>query len=543
MAEVRSIQGRVPPHALDAEAAVISACVLKPDALEAVLPILQEKDFFATQHRVIFSTILELHTEGTAIDIVTLGHALAKRGKLGQIGGAHTLGTLVDATPAVANVTAHAEIVVSMARRRAVIQAAHEIVAEGYGDSPDYELGAATRIADAANLGHSKTNVLAAWQTVELGLLCSPPPAQPWLLRHPTRDGGECAPGHGDGLLPLGKAGLLSSEGGTGKTMALIQLAVSVITGRPWLGHFDVAYEARGRKVCLALAEETMADVHRRLYPLAESLQLTQRERELVVERLVVLPLAGKPVALLSYAQDRTIHETPELFALRAKLQRREHAEDTGFALVVLDPLARWAGPDVEADNAAATRFVQAVESLGEVFGRPTVLVAHHSSKLARRTGTADARGVTAITDGFRWAGTLRSHQGEVRFQQAKSNYSVPMHEELVLRRRRSGVLSVPSLDEERREEAMREQRVEDRDAAKTAVNERAVAELGVKLLVALRRSKVELHTRAQVCALVPGRKAILETALTRLLAAGEIQRTAAGFVATESQHGGSECS
>ncbi len=264
-------------------------------------------------------------------------------------------------------------------------------------------------------------------------------------------------------MLPLGKAGVLSAEGGAGKTQLLVQLAVSIITGRRWLDHFVVGAEARGKRVLLALAEEDAEEIDRRCYDVAAALQLTADERALVASRLVALPLAGTPVALLRRAEGGSLAETPELASLRRLL-----TEDAGegWALVVLDPLSRWAGPDAEAENEAATRTVQALESLVRVPGGPTVLCAAHSSKLARRTGTVDTRGVTAITDGLRWEGQLRVVDAEVHFRQAKSNYSRPMPEsrEIELVRGADGVLRVPSADERDRRAA------EDHGAAERAI-------------------------------------------------------------------------
>jgi hypothetical protein len=177
---------------------------------------------------------------------------------------------------------------------------------------------------------------------------------------------------------------------------------------------------------------------------------------------MIVLPLAGRPVSLLTPGADgRSVTESAELLALRARL-----AADGPWSLVALDPLARWAGPDTEADNAAATRLVQAVESLTEVPGNPTVLLAHHSSKAARDEGRANSRGVTALTDGLRWEGTLNAKNGAVFFQQAKSNYSRPMEEPLRLVRGPRGVLRVPTAAEDREAEARAVAAADDRVTA-----------------------------------------------------------------------------
>lgn len=235
------------------------------------------------------------------------------------------------------------------------------------------------------------------------------PPPRKWLLKTSGNDG----------ALPLGKCGVLAAGGGTGKTIALCQLALAVATGGFWLGTFKAV--APGR-VLLGLAEEDLEEVHRRLYRAANALGLDRDQREEAAKRIVALPLAGTPVALTESDERGNVTESSALVALRERLAEGE------WRLIVLDPLARWAGEGAETDNLMATRFVQAVESLVRSPGSPTVLVAHHSSKASIAEGAANVRGASGIVDGFRWAATLDKLEDEglhgVRLSLAKTNYT-----------------------------------------------------------------------------------------------------------------------
>jgi len=66
-------------------------------------------------------------------------------------------------------------------------------------------------------------------------------------------------------VLPLGKVGLLTGEGGVSKTMAVCALAISVASHElhPWLGCFSVSDQGR---VLLLLGEEEAKEAQRRLY-------------------------------------------------------------------------------------------------------------------------------------------------------------------------------------------------------------------------------------------------------------------------------------
>jgi RecA-family ATPase len=149
---------------------------------------------------------------------------------------------------------------------------------------------------------------------------------------------------------------------------------------------------------------------------------------------VTVLPLAGVPAAMVEADERGNLSDTAFVEWLRA------HCRKERYTLVILDPLSRFAGADAETDNAAATRFVQAVESVATECGA-TILIAHHVNKSARGAGApvsgASARGSTAIFDGVRWVAALSGERVEheareenerlgeiVTLTVVKSNYS-----------------------------------------------------------------------------------------------------------------------
>ncbi len=128
------VAGRVPPHDLQAEAAVLSAVLLDRDSLDRVLEILQPEHFYSDANRLVYETCRDLASEGTPIDIVSVASRLRDRELIRQVGGASYLGQLVDATPAVAHVAAHARVVREKWRLRCLIATCQRFAAEGYGD-------------------------------------------------------------------------------------------------------------------------------------------------------------------------------------------------------------------------------------------------------------------------------------------------------------------------------------------------------------------------------------------------------------------------
>jgi replicative DNA helicase len=138
--------GRVPPHDLNAERAVLGGVLLENDALNTVTGLpLRAADFYKDAHALIYEAVLELFGEGQPVDTVTLRERLSTSGRLARVGGDEYLLSLTDTIPTVANIEAHARIVQEKAVVRRVITAAYEIAARGYGD-----YGAAEQFLDEA---------------------------------------------------------------------------------------------------------------------------------------------------------------------------------------------------------------------------------------------------------------------------------------------------------------------------------------------------------------------------------------------------------
>jgi replicative DNA helicase len=128
------VAGRVPPHDLDAEAAVLSAVLLNREALDRVLEILKPEHFYSDANGRIYEAAVALAQAGTPIDIISVASYLRDRERIQQIGGPSYLAQLADATPAVAHVNAHAQAVYEKWRLRSLIATCQRVAAEGYGD-------------------------------------------------------------------------------------------------------------------------------------------------------------------------------------------------------------------------------------------------------------------------------------------------------------------------------------------------------------------------------------------------------------------------
>lgn len=271
---------------------------------------------------------------------------------------------------------------------------------------------------------------LATLEPIGEAVFIDEPPPKAWLLTRTDPETGEVS-----GVLERSIVASTVAPGGRGKSWALTQLAIAVAIGGRWLDAFQV--EAPGN-VLLALAEESDAEVRRRLHAVGRALGLTAEERHLAGERIVALGLRGTNVSLVSMDKAGHVFPSETHVALAAKLAERE------WSLLIFDPLSRWA-PGVEGSNEAATMTVELLEVLSTAPGAPTVMVAHHTGKASRRDGNrsggAASRGVTGLTDAWRWEAQITGKaEDDLALSCEKVNGARPF-ETVQLVRDNSGVL------------------------------------------------------------------------------------------------------
>lgn len=176
--------GRVPPHNLEAEAAVISAALLDKAAADVVVDELEKEHFYSDANGLIMQAIVEVRAKRLTVDAVSVVSQLRARQQAQRIGGATYLAQLLDATPAVANVSEHCTMVREAWQKRQVIIAARAIMVGGYGVIPDH----------GEWIQECETAMFAATQRTqrrETATLAELAQAEYYATQHPEQDDGQ----------------------------------------------------------------------------------------------------------------------------------------------------------------------------------------------------------------------------------------------------------------------------------------------------------------------------------------------------------------
>ena len=123
---------RVPPQAVEVEAAVLGAMLLDQEGIAAVQDIIDDTAFYRDAHRKIYNAIVALYERNEPTDLLTLTTELNKRQQLADVGGAFYLAGLVDNVSTAANIEYHAKIVFEKSMSRKLINASTQIAQRAY---------------------------------------------------------------------------------------------------------------------------------------------------------------------------------------------------------------------------------------------------------------------------------------------------------------------------------------------------------------------------------------------------------------------------
>ncbi len=128
-------QPNIPPQNAEAEASLLGALLLDPDAVVKVADMIRGDDFYEERHRHIYQAVRSLYEKHSPIDVLTLSDELRSTGFLDVVGGAAYLSELTNFVPTAAHVEQYAQIVAQKATRRRLIKVSQDITGLGYDEN------------------------------------------------------------------------------------------------------------------------------------------------------------------------------------------------------------------------------------------------------------------------------------------------------------------------------------------------------------------------------------------------------------------------
>lgn len=408
---------KVPPHDLDAEAALLGAMLLSRDAIDSAGLLITAADFYRPSHGHIFDAIVSLAAaQSEAVDPVTVADELRRRQLLEVCGGPGELVALQANTPAISGAHRYAMIVAGAATLRRLIAAGGELSDLGYANGDLEEtVDRAEQLVLDVTIGRVDENRSVAVADLleerlnyyEQLVANGEPPGLKfgWLDM--------------DSRMPAMKPGQLVVVGGRpgmGKTAFALNLASNVAYGQD-------------EPVLVVSLEMTKAELMDRLLSAHARIDgrriATGQLQESDWQRL------AEAIRVVGASRNLVIDDTPALSMLQiAGKARRVRSQAGGLGMVVIDYAELVGGPDAETENLRVGKIAKGAKTLARQLNCTVVLLSQIKrevdARADKRPGLADFRASGDIEAAADIAITL--YRDEVYDPQSKDRGVAEVH-------------------------------------------------------------------------------------------------------------------
>lgn len=156
---MNDLTDRIPPQSLEMEQAALGAMLTDRAAAEELAELLSASTFYRVEHGAIFAALAGLARAGKPIDILTAQEALRDRGCLEEVGGSPFLVFLTDQCTSPLNARFYAGVVAEKAQRRALLDAAAQVVSLAHSerDTEEVRNAAFRAMQQACEVGGAQT--------------------------------------------------------------------------------------------------------------------------------------------------------------------------------------------------------------------------------------------------------------------------------------------------------------------------------------------------------------------------------------------------
>ena len=126
------LAGRLPPHAIEAEACLLASMTLDKDVIGEIVQKVDRTSFYLADHQIIFDALVELWNQNKPIDAVLLRDELSKKQMLEEIGGTAAIAEILGSVPSAAHALHYAQVVRDKAMLRSLIDASNKTLQDAY---------------------------------------------------------------------------------------------------------------------------------------------------------------------------------------------------------------------------------------------------------------------------------------------------------------------------------------------------------------------------------------------------------------------------
>jgi replicative DNA helicase len=120
------------PHNFLAEKIILSSLLISSEAIEITLRSVNVKTFYFKNHQTLYKAIIEMYSNKTPIDLITLNSYLQDNGQLEEIGGVEVLIELINYVPNLLYLEDYINLIRDKFLRRTLIKLGYELINSAY---------------------------------------------------------------------------------------------------------------------------------------------------------------------------------------------------------------------------------------------------------------------------------------------------------------------------------------------------------------------------------------------------------------------------
>lgn len=365
----------LPPHHLDAEAAVLGSCLLDREAIGRLVDWLFPSDFYGLQNGTVYAAMVRLYQTGSPVDYLTLTAELERTGSLDTAGGVTALSGLLAAVPTPIHVEHYGKLVADAATARRVIAAGGRIAQLGYRPPEDPE----QLFIEAERLMHDARGTTHDRQVRPFLSVLSDYLDEIAALHRDGSASGQVGVGSGwidfdqltQGGLQKGNLAVLAGRPGLGKTAVSLAIGVhAAAKQRVPVLLFSIEMTRAEIAARIVAAESRLSAHHVR----AETLtSLEERQLGEAVGRIAEIPL--------------WIDDSPSQTLGSICARTRRLGQQTRLGLVVVDHLQLvTSGRSAENRNQEVAEISRGLKALAREIAAPVLVVSQLNRSVESRT-------------------------------------------------------------------------------------------------------------------------------------------------------------
>lgn len=368
---------RLPPQAIEAEQSILGSMMLDNRVIDEVSTELETRDFYRSDHQLIYEQIIRLDSKGEAADVVTVSESLTNKGELDKVGGLAYLGALASNTPNAGNVKSYAKIVRERAILRRLIDSANDIIKAAYqpeGREPEEVLDLAEQMI--FEIAKNNNQAKAGFRKID-NLLAEAVDKIEELFK--TK---QTVTGVPTGFVDLDK-----------KTSGLQGGDLVIVAGRPSMGKTSfsmnlVEYAAINQNLPVAVFSMEMPGAQLATRMLASLSRVNSTKLRTGQLDNDDWPKLTSAMGLL---QDKSIYidDTPALSPLEVRTRARRLAaeHEHGLGLIMVDYLQLMRGSDSSSENRTLeiSNITRSLKGLAKELDCPIVVLSQLNRSLEQR--------------------------------------------------------------------------------------------------------------------------------------------------------------